>query len=537
MKPANFLKTALKDLRIPLLSVLLIGTVAMLFLPVMPIDETRYLTVAWEMKNAHSWLVPLLNGLPYSHKPPLLFWMIQAVWKLLGVHDATPRLISIFTGFISILLLYKISLRIWPEKRKTAAYAGLILGSTGFWLIWSSTIMFDILLSMWILIAVLGTLHLSESSRHGWLLLTLGLTGGLLTKGPIVFVYLLPLLLSGRYWQPDLPKKWHLMTAGACFAAIGLTLLWAVPAAISGGEEYRNAIFWEQSAGRVASSFAHRRPFWWYIPIVPLVFFPWSLFMFSLPKLRTKMSGNNLRFVKVWLIAPVVILSLISGKQIHYLIPVLPAGALLISNLITRTEQLKNHGIRLIGALYFLGGLTSFSLPFIRLGEDVGDLTPGSTIPVATGFIIVGIFLISARFKSVDGCIKSIALSTVFALLFVLCGTRNTIMGKYDVKRISNFIKTQQDQGRTVGHFGKYHGQYQFLGRLNTPLPILIGEQALDDFIIENPNAILISYRHSETSIPDSIELLSQPYRGKNVVAWSPAIRPEGKESDENPVN
>ncbi|MBI2235329.1 MAG: glycosyltransferase family 39 protein, partial [Micavibrio aeruginosavorus] len=45
--------------------------------PLLPIDETRYVTVAWEMFLRHDPLAPLtVNGTPYHHKPPLLFWLI-----------------------------------------------------------------------------------------------------------------------------------------------------------------------------------------------------------------------------------------------------------------------------------------------------------------------------------------------------------------------------------------------------------------------------------------------------------------------------
>ena len=53
--------------------------------PLLPIDETRYAAVAWEMWDRGSWLVPLRNGEAYHHKPPLLFWIMHAGWALFGV--------------------------------------------------------------------------------------------------------------------------------------------------------------------------------------------------------------------------------------------------------------------------------------------------------------------------------------------------------------------------------------------------------------------------------------------------------------------
>ena len=39
----------------------------------MPLYSTRTLAVAWEMWREHHWLVPYINGEPYSEKVPLLF--------------------------------------------------------------------------------------------------------------------------------------------------------------------------------------------------------------------------------------------------------------------------------------------------------------------------------------------------------------------------------------------------------------------------------------------------------------------------------
>ncbi|HSH29228.1 MAG TPA: hypothetical protein VK971_04905, partial [Thiohalobacter sp.] len=62
--------------------------------PLLPVDETRYVAVAWEMWLRGDFLVPHLNGQAYHHKPPLLFWLIQAGWTLFGVSDWWPRLVA-----------------------------------------------------------------------------------------------------------------------------------------------------------------------------------------------------------------------------------------------------------------------------------------------------------------------------------------------------------------------------------------------------------------------------------------------------------
>jgi 4-amino-4-deoxy-L-arabinose transferase-like glycosyltransferase len=63
-----------------------------LLFPPIPIDETRYLTAAWEMFNSGQWLVPTVNGAWYSDKSPLLFWLIAGGWEILGVHTWVARI-------------------------------------------------------------------------------------------------------------------------------------------------------------------------------------------------------------------------------------------------------------------------------------------------------------------------------------------------------------------------------------------------------------------------------------------------------------
>ena len=63
----------------------------------MPLYSTRTLGVAWEMWNSGQFLVPMANGVPYSHKVPLLFWLIHAGWFVGGVGDVWPRVLEVLT--------------------------------------------------------------------------------------------------------------------------------------------------------------------------------------------------------------------------------------------------------------------------------------------------------------------------------------------------------------------------------------------------------------------------------------------------------
>lgn len=519
------MKQMFNDLKLPLLLVLLMSLCATISLPITPIDETRYTSAAWEMWNGHSFMVPYLNGEPYSHKPPLLFWLMHAGWAIFGVNDYTPRLIPGIFSLLSLILVYRISLKLWPEERKTAACAALVLASISIWDAWSVAIMFDMVLTFWILLGLLGTLRAAERQRGGWLMLTAGVVGGLLTKGPAVFVYLLSIPLFRAWWdvQKATPArtKWVLTVLGVTVLGFAGALLWAIPAAIKGGPVYQEAILWGQTVNRVASSFAHRRPLWWYLPIVPLFFFPWIVFRPSFAKLQLKTMDTGTRFCMAWLGLPLLIFSMISGKQVHYLIPFVPAGALLIGRNISRAEGLAGKtSMRILGGLFLLLGVVAWAAPYVDLGGDVGVMEKGDTLFASLGLLLGGTLLL-LPFRSPGQAVRQIALSLTLILLCGLVEAKSHFMDDYDLKETATFIKDKMDEGCAVAHVGKYHGQYQFLGRLDGPLTVLRKPKEVLEFSAKHKGALFISYPHKQTPLPEGAEIrYTHEYRGNFVVLW-----------------
>ncbi len=140
-------------IQIVILWVVLITT-NLVIRPLMPIDETRYVSVAWEMWARGDFLVPYLNGETYSHKPPLLFWLMQLSWWIFGVNEWTPRLISPLFALGSTLLSGSVARELWRERPQVAEITPFVLLGTSFWLIFSTLTMFDMLLTFFVLLAI-----------------------------------------------------------------------------------------------------------------------------------------------------------------------------------------------------------------------------------------------------------------------------------------------------------------------------------------------------------------------------------------------
>ncbi|MBI5039876.1 MAG: glycosyltransferase family 39 protein [Gammaproteobacteria bacterium] len=235
--------------------------------PLLPVDETRYVGVAWEMWARGDFLVPFKNGAPYSDKPPLLFWMMQAGWWLFGVNEIWPRLVAPLIGLGCLGLTALLARRLWPDRLTAAVLAPWLLFGCVFVAGFGTLTQFDLLIVFCTLLGMLGLLRAATGLGTGWLIVGVAIGLGLLSKGPVILVHVLPAALLGHFWVDRARLKgwvcWYGGTLAALLLGALIALAWALPAAQAGGEAYRNAIFWGQTAERVVDSFAHKAPFWW----------------------------------------------------------------------------------------------------------------------------------------------------------------------------------------------------------------------------------------------------------------------------------
>jgi 4-amino-4-deoxy-L-arabinose transferase-like glycosyltransferase len=70
--------------------------------------EGQYAGAAREMVASHNWLLPTNNGIPRLQKPPLLYWVIIASYKILGVNEAAARLPLALAVVTTVALIFLI---------------------------------------------------------------------------------------------------------------------------------------------------------------------------------------------------------------------------------------------------------------------------------------------------------------------------------------------------------------------------------------------------------------------------------------------
>ena len=466
--------------------------VLILLRPLLPVDETRYLTVAWEMWTGGSRIVPHLNGEVYSHKPPLLFWLINVVWMATGPGELAARLVGPAAGAVAIVLTGRLARALWPDAPARAGRAAWMLATGGVYLAYGSATMFDTLLTVATLCAMLALWSLAK--RPTWqatAALGAALAFGTLAKGPVILIHVLPVALLMPVWRPD-PTGPHV---GTYFRALGLAVLlalalvglWLGPALIFGDAGYRNDILWRQTAGRMVASFAHDRPVWFFVALMPLFLWPWGWGR-EVAALWRRPIPPQVRFLGLWAGGALLGFSLVSGKQIHYLVPELAALALLLSGTVRAEIGRWTRFMPMIPAVLLVGaGVAVFAglVPSRAVdGNAVGPVELG--LAVVTAGLALALTGVARNRTAARLAVAPATLVIVHLLAF------QTLWARLDPDRLAPRLSAHAEAGiATVDT--RYAGQFSFSARLAEPVRVLRDAAALADWIAARPGGLVMS--------------------------------------------
>lgn len=503
-----------------------LATVSLYIRPLFPIDETRYAAVAWEMWLRNDFLVPYLNGETYSHKPPLLFWLMQLSWQLLGVNDWSLRLISPLFALATLYLSGAVAATLWPERKQIKNLAPLLLMGSFFWMVYSTLTMFDMMLAFFALLGIYSLLKLVESSLSlkYWALLGIAIGGGVLSKGPVILLHILPVALLAPWWLKISDfrwKHWYLGLLAAVLIGAIIALCWAIPAGIAGGETYRNAIFFGQTSGRLVKSFAHQLPWWWYLEILPLLLLPWLLWKplwIGLRKLTCQDSG--VRFCLAWALPVFVAFSLVSGKRIHYLLPLVPALVLILARAVDEIAEPQRWERAHIVAMAIFGLLGALLILLPWLNDTYHWRHELSLISPSWGSVlfISAVMLGLNRAAGAQDSVFYICVVSIVALITVSGGFFEIKADRYDTQPAARTIAALMDESKAIAFYGgKYHGQFHFSGRLKQPISVISNFAELLDWAEHHQNGyVIVTYENTEAS-PPSLISYHYPFRGKDI--------------------
>ena len=328
-----------------LLSALAVWLVATLGVrPLLLPDEGRYANVAREMLRGDL-LVPTLNGLPFFHKPPLLYWLDMVAMRLADITPFAGRFGSMVGAWLMGAALY-FAMRRWHGVR-TATIALLVMASCPLFFLAAQYANHDMLVGGLISVAILafaravddappegpqrvGGASASVSLRWlviGWVACALAM----LAKGLIGIV--LPLLVIGPWllargrWRQTL-KLLHPFGLLA-FAIVAAPWFIAMQLRYPGFGDY---FFMEQHFRRYAlASFNNVHTFWFFIVVLPLSTLPWAAWLPVGLRRAWMERGSLFGLYAWWIVAVVGFFSLPSSKLVGYVLPALAPWCALLA--------------------------------------------------------------------------------------------------------------------------------------------------------------------------------------------------------------
>ncbi len=288
-------------------------------------DEPRYADVGRAMAQSGDWITPRLWGQPWFEKPALLYWMTATGFKLTFNPDLAPRLpVAILSLLFLVFFWWRCRIE-WDDR--VAFFAATLLATSAGWLAYSHVAVTDLPLAAFFSAAVLLSLPWlarGETKTLPFAAACLGIAA--LAKGLVPLILFLPILALGWKRLRDWVRPAPLLAFSVC------ALPWYILCTIRNGSAFLRVFFLEQQFGRFTSgALQHVQPFWFYVPILLVLLFPWfPLFAFpSLAFPKDTRRDPRTRALAAVVLFGFVFFSASVNKLPGYLIPLLPSAFVL----------------------------------------------------------------------------------------------------------------------------------------------------------------------------------------------------------------
>jgi len=351
-------------------------------------DEPREAEVGREMLLSHFSAAPTLSGVPFMEKPPLFAWITAASYFVFGVNDWAGRvpaaLFAVGAAWIAYLL----------GKRAGGRLAGLcsavVLVTMWQFAETSHRVALDDALTFFVAAGHLAFLRLrdkTDARSYAVVALCAGLA--FMTKsfiGPALMCAP-PLLAAAAMGDWRCVKRVLAPAAGAAIvgvAAFGLPWVLAVAHTPGAGWPAVKTCLWTNTIGRSVtledSGFgAHAHAPFYYLYAWIGVLAPWTLALpaaFTSDAVRRDARGGRTLFLGLVFVAGLVLLSIPTGKRELYLLPLLPAAAVVPGVWLSRVGSRRGGPLDVA---------TTTVLTWLAVGAAVALVVAGGALSLGVG--------------------------------------------------------------------------------------------------------------------------------------------------------
>jgi 4-amino-4-deoxy-L-arabinose transferase-like glycosyltransferase len=310
-------------------------------------DEPRYAQVAREMLEHHDWVTPTLGGHAWLEKPPLYYWQAMLAFSVFGVSDVTARIPSAIDATLLIVAVYVFFRRF---RRGVEVDAALITASCAGMIGYARAASTDMPLTAAFAIGMLAWWAWRENGKRLYLAaFYVFMALGMLAKGPVAPVLagfvIVVFAAATREWR----VIWRTLWVPGILLFCGVGLPWYVAVQMRNPQFFREFILEHNLARFSTNLYHHPEPFWYYVPVTALALVPWVVFVIAAIteslrvwwRERGAPFSPNLElqfrvFACCWLFVPILFFSFSRSKLPGYILPAVPAGAVLLADYLLR---------------------------------------------------------------------------------------------------------------------------------------------------------------------------------------------------------
>lgn len=439
-------------------------------------DEVRFALLARGAVEEGHWLVPRIGHEIHMEKPPFFVWAI-ALFSLLGggVTEFTSALPAAISGIGGVAGTFLLGRRLFGVR--AGFLSGLILATTPVYVWHGRVVLADMTVTLFVVLSAWAFWGAVETPRRrrGWIaLFYFFLALALSAKGPVGLVPILPFgafLLSEEGWRGM--KTLRPLMGGGILALVSAP--WAIAFALQRETSYIQSVLLEDYLWWYFGAWRSSWDVFFVLGPLFIGFLPWSLFLpiavregaVHTPEADTH---RKFRFLLFWVLAYLIVITLMAEKRTRYLLPMYPALALTVGWV---WDQWAVGRIRANFRLYawLCGGLEAGAaavlfLP-IRFPPHLAVFLPST---LAQKFFVLGLFMagaVSAALALQGGrVLKGFAVFCLTMELLLLYDYTRILIPQYnrtyDVKGFSATILSHVRPDDQLVAFQYQHLSYDF---------------------------------------------------------------------------
>jgi 4-amino-4-deoxy-L-arabinose transferase-like glycosyltransferase len=381
--------------------------------------EPMFVEAARQMVLTGDWITPYWNGETRFDKPPLVYWLMAIAFKIFGINEGAARLPSALAAIALVVLgFYTLRYFGFPnpsdqgvkdksnlQQRQLWASAWIgsaIIAFNPAWIAWGRTGVSDMLLAACMSLALLsfflgyaqpekaqqkaGMFSVQQQWYLGFYVFA---ALAVLAKGPVGIV--LPVMIIAAFllyvgkWREVL-REMRILRGSAIFLAIAVP--WFVLVTLANGQAYIDNFFGYHNLQRFTSVVSHHPgPWYYYIPVILVGLIPWSIYLpAAIARLRfwrrdrwqsAPRSHHLGIFALFWLAVIVVFFSISVTKLPSYVLPSMPASAILVTlwwtNELGKTQRSSRHfWVFLISAIINVAILAALAIASFYSPKIIG---------------------------------------------------------------------------------------------------------------------------------------------------------------------